>query len=688
VIQHFRWRTVCACACFVLCAVARAQDCNTNGQSDATDITSGVSLDINTNSVPDECEPYINVWYGQTQHFGTMGRPQIWVNLLGNVSDPDGISDLSYTLNGGVPHELGVGADSRRLYRDGDFNIEIGFAELNAGANPVVITAVDFVGNMRQRTVTIDYPGVSVWPATYGVDFASVAALANGAPDLNGVAQVVDGLWAKDTDGVHPAIAGYNRVIAIGDETWTDYEVTVSLRVNAVDPSGFNPVSTAPGFGMQFRWRGNTSEPPLCVQPRCGWLPSGAGLWYDYSLERLSLGGALGDSDFFAGDPQERSIDLGQNYFFKARVETVATGTFYGAKIWREGAAQPADWEFSGISDDNDPPSGSFYLIAHHTDVTFRTVNVAPLSTSGGDGGGGGGGGGGGAPGGDFCFFYDDDFDGVNNCDDACPVHADKFEPGVCGCDAPDVDTDDDGVLDCNDGCPEDSAKTSPDHCGCGQAESDRDGDGLADCADGCPDDVAKTAPGACGCGLVDADTNGDGVTDCIPPCEGTADSDGDGTIDCLDGCPNNTAKAVTGLCGCDGDETDSDGDGTPDCVDRCPDNPAKTTLGACGCHIAETDGDGDGTPDCADQCPDDPRKKAPGGCGCGVRDWDVNSNGQPDCLEASTGGNDNNGGENPPPAQSCGGGACGAAGIPEMALLMAGFAQLRSRRHGPTRPA
>lgn len=39
---------------------------------------------------------------------------------------------------------------------------------------------------------------------------------------------------------------------------------------------------------------------------------------------------------------------------------------------------------------------------------------------------------------------------------DLCPDDPDKIEPGICGCNVPDIDTDGDGTLDCNDECPED----------------------------------------------------------------------------------------------------------------------------------------------------------------------------------------------------------------------------------------
>lgn len=47
--------------------------------------------------------------------------------------------------------------------------------------------------------------------------------------------------------------------------------------------------------------------------------------------------------------------------------------------------------------------------------------------------------------------LLDSDQDGTPDCQDECPLNAEKTEAGVCGCDLPDIDSDGDGVLDCED---------------------------------------------------------------------------------------------------------------------------------------------------------------------------------------------------------------------------------------------
>jgi hypothetical protein len=59
--------------------------------------------------------PDIDVWNGSTQTFGTVGVPQTWVNLTGNVSDPDGLQSLQGRINGGGWEMLGYTPDGWRV---------------------------------------------------------------------------------------------------------------------------------------------------------------------------------------------------------------------------------------------------------------------------------------------------------------------------------------------------------------------------------------------------------------------------------------------------------------------------------------------------------------------------------------------------------------------------------------------
>ena len=170
-----------------------------------------IALSLNVSTVIGEvsASPTIDVWYGTNQQFGQLGNAQQWVNILGNVSDPDGIASLTYTLNGGSVQPLSVGPDDRRLALPGDFNVEIDRADLNIGSNEVQITAVDNLGNANSQTVSVDY-AENVWPLPYTIDWSSVN-------NIQDVAQIVDGKWTLEPGGVRISEVDYDRVLAIGD---------------------------------------------------------------------------------------------------------------------------------------------------------------------------------------------------------------------------------------------------------------------------------------------------------------------------------------------------------------------------------------------------------------------------------------------------------------------------------------
>jgi len=197
-------------------------------------------------------DPVINVWYGSNQVFGVQGTPQDWVNVLGDVSDSDGaVAGMTYRLNGGSPVNLLIGPDTRRLQSDGDFNVDIDVNLLIDGTNDVLIVATDDLGNQSTQSVDVVYNSQNLWPLPYSVLWTNEVH----APDR---VQIVDGLWSIDTNGFYTVIVGYDRVVAIGDILWEDYEVTIPITTHSIDPAGFLWPSVSPGMGVIFRWTGHT----------------------------------------------------------------------------------------------------------------------------------------------------------------------------------------------------------------------------------------------------------------------------------------------------------------------------------------------------------------------------------------------------------------------------------------------
>jgi hypothetical protein len=170
--------------------------------------------------------PIIDVWYGLNQTFGLPGQPQVWCDILGNVTDPDGVASLSYTLNGGDPVDLSIGPNSTRLINPGDFVIDLLVDDLQAGANTIEITAVDDLTNTSSQTVSLNYAAGNSWPTTYATDWGSLVVDGNpNTPDpaILEQAHVVDGKWTVIGDAIRILEPGYDRNVGLGELTWQEY---------------------------------------------------------------------------------------------------------------------------------------------------------------------------------------------------------------------------------------------------------------------------------------------------------------------------------------------------------------------------------------------------------------------------------------------------------------------------------
>jgi hypothetical protein len=307
--------------------------------------------------------PVIDVWYGLNQSFGYLGTSQPWANILGNVSDPDGVASLVYTLNGGSQVSLTIGPDSRRLQSSGDFNVDLAIADLVEGVNQVVITATDNLSNPTVTTVTVNYTSVVTATLPTTVTWS-------GATNIEDEAQVVDGLWVLEAPSqVRTSIIGYDRLISIGETSWTDYDIKVPITVHSTSGSF--------GCGILLRWDGHTDNPIAGTQPKSGYLPLGAICWYRSG--RIEIYGNNGD--ILGTD--SRTLTLGTEYWFQARVETIAgVGGRYSFKVWEAGQPEPSGWDIVGQEALSDPQDGSMMLISHYADASYGDVEVTEVPIS------------------------------------------------------------------------------------------------------------------------------------------------------------------------------------------------------------------------------------------------------------------------------------------------------------------
>lgn len=315
--------------------------------------------------------PVITVWYQQSLKFGQIGNPQSQVNILGNVSDSDGsITSLTYILNKGAKTALSIGPNSTRLINKGDFNVAINTTSLNL-TNTLEFTATDNAGGETTKTITFPYSHTRTWPLPYVTSWGTAAS-------IHDQAQVVDGLWQLSASGVRPQLIGYDRLIAIGETTWSDYEVTVPITIRGFVPDPNNP-SDSGGVGVIVRWQGHIGT----AQPPTGWTRLGAYGYYSNRLGNLAL--RLNDTDV---REQKFSFVSGKTYIFKLRAETVAQGGRYSLKVWEQGQPEPA-WNssqfgniYNVVDSAGDLMQGSILLVAHRADATFGNVTICPLNTT------------------------------------------------------------------------------------------------------------------------------------------------------------------------------------------------------------------------------------------------------------------------------------------------------------------
>ena len=277
----------------------------------------------------------IDVWYGAAQPVGSPAQTQTWANVVGNVASPQSLTSLTYRINGGTSRSLSVGPDKRRLQEAGDFNIDIPYGDLVNGSNSVVITATWSGGISESANVTLNFAGGGTLALPFTHDWSATTPLLNQV-------NVVDGLWTASDGAVRTVRTGYDRIIALGDMAWSDYEVTVPMTVHEFGPGAYSHLSGAPMVGLGVRWQGHTAVDSK--QPAWGWFPVGAYAWYRYyeTGARWELIG--NDNSPIARGPQGEFIQFNTTYVMKVSAETIPSGARYSLKWWPQGTPEPTSW--------------------------------------------------------------------------------------------------------------------------------------------------------------------------------------------------------------------------------------------------------------------------------------------------------------------------------------------------------
>jgi hypothetical protein len=197
--------------------------------------------------------------------------------------------------------------------------------------------------------------------------------------------QIVDGEWTLTPDGARTVTRWYDRVLAVGDQAWTDYEATVLLTLHGFTPAQRGPPTyDVPHVGIGLRWPGHT---PDGLQPSRQWYPLGAAT--EFLIQPGGAGGlwrilADGGVRFSQARATEVSpLAPGRRFRMKARVTTLPDGrSRYAVRQWIDATPEPTTWAVESLEAD-DVPGGSMLLVPHNTDVTVHEIHVAPLGRPG-----------------------------------------------------------------------------------------------------------------------------------------------------------------------------------------------------------------------------------------------------------------------------------------------------------------
>jgi hypothetical protein len=316
----------------------------------------------------------IALWYGTTQHFGQLGQCQRWINILGTIADPERLAQATFAVNDGAERALTLGSDLHRLARPGDFNAEVAWNEVTPGDNSLILRATTLHNERFRTEVRLVVHEGNGWPLPWTVDFAAVQHL----PD---VVQIVDGLWHSRPDGVYTAEPYYDRVLCMGDNSWTNYEATLRLTVHSFTPSAPGPPTyDVTHFGVAMRWRGHHADG---LQPSRKWFPLGAQGEFLLAADpgacqwRILFDGTRDKRPQYASG--RNTLTQGQRMLVRTQVCTLPDGrSRYRFKQWQDNQAEPETWDVEGYEVD-DVPSGSLCLVAHNSTVTIHDVCVVPL---------------------------------------------------------------------------------------------------------------------------------------------------------------------------------------------------------------------------------------------------------------------------------------------------------------------
>lgn len=315
----------------------------------------------------------VQFWYGKEQHFGYPGNTQECVNILGTISSSTEV-DVSYQINSGEHIAVTLGSDLHRLAGNGDFNIDIERSKLREGKNLLELNLFKKSTKtfLKKDSVWIHYSNQNIWPLPYAVKWDTVT-------NIQKVTQVIDGHWEIGTEGIQNKDVYYDRTLGFGDSTWRNYEVEAEIKIAGMNlPEKGPPTYDVIHAALAVYWPGHDKD---SLQPHRKWFPLGATAEYRIRENASNASWRIFDGkNFYVEEPEKKQRSFHTWYRFKHRVENVESNTvIYKVKFWQADTTEPEEWDLIGKEQNADYLSGSALLLAHHTQLVCKWIQIRPL---------------------------------------------------------------------------------------------------------------------------------------------------------------------------------------------------------------------------------------------------------------------------------------------------------------------
>lgn len=337
------------------------------------------------NRASDKTQPGMEIrfWGNSRPDFGRTGITQRWVNIPGTVHGGSGKLRASWRLNGSRPMSLPLGPDAPRLVAQGDFNLEIDVEQLRNGIHTVEVIAEDESGARRSNLLDFlfEAPSFSLPPM---LDLRT-----DNCASVYEFGQPVDGDWRLGQDGARCRDIGYDRLLAFGDRSWTDYELLAEVTLHGfhIQHPGY-PQVMGPGVGFLTRWTGHAADDQ---HPHVEWRPCGVLGWYRFGRDkadtvrdyRLCMTGGdttpLNAGGLLAEDKSGFQIGHGIPYHFRMRVKSRREKTaHYSLRVWQADSPEPKEWNLQADGLFCENSAGSILFVCHHADASLKWLQVRP----------------------------------------------------------------------------------------------------------------------------------------------------------------------------------------------------------------------------------------------------------------------------------------------------------------------